>query len=526
MQLRADVEVKLSESEGKLYDPLFDRNITLGKISTDVLKQLDDTRTLDEVAAHSGHSRADVDDALRTLLHLNLIEGSGANVLARARGVKSGNQKLGRVLLAESRFACQGSGDCCQSYHFGPLSDADIVLLDSLPIAEAFPHLKVPYIYEREMPGAPEGASGPKMGRFLNSINNRCQFLEGDCRCGLHARFGYASKPGLCRYYPFEQFATLDGIQLYDKGGCSRFAVSARTGQTLVEQLDEIGPLMPPSPNVHHPVVLIDASTPVDFGYLQPILRVAVDELEKPPAGAPEMLRAYARRTRALVQALSNCAVEPGGATSAVDELVARGPQPFLAPASEEAFRRGAAAQARLLAAFAHAVTMIITYEHHQSGEYYSGRQSKEIFPILHLAEEVASHLADPQFPLSDYAREVAEVSVDVPDADDVLRLSLRNQLFGHGALLEDRVVPAQLRLALVQIVSLWGARLSAVREGRDQVAADDLSRAHMLAMRVPSWTSVRNVFLEEEGELTALVEALPELVRWRPTALSGTMTK
>ena len=42
-----------------------------------------------------------------------------------------------------------------------------------------------------------------------------------DCRCGIHAHFGVEAKPNLCRFYPYEQFATLDGVQVYDKGHCS-----------------------------------------------------------------------------------------------------------------------------------------------------------------------------------------------------------------------------------------------------------------------------------------------------------------
>jgi Fe-S-cluster containining protein len=509
MRLRPDVELELSETEGKLYDPLFERRMTLGAVLADVVRRLDGAHSPDQLAEASGRPRDQIDDALRTLLHLKLIDGSGGEVQARAQNLKNGNARLGRIVLAESRFGCQGSGDCCQSYHFGPLTNEDIARLDGLAIKDAFPALEAPYYYEREMPGSTQ------TGRFLRSVENRCLFLLDDCRCGLHAKFGYASKPGLCRYYPFEQFATLDGVQLYDKGGCSRFAITARSGAPLTEQLAEIGPLMPAAPLVHHPVILLDASTPVDFGYLQPLLRVAVDELEKPPAGAPEMLRAFARRTEGITQALKTCALSPEGPEQAVAELVARGPAPYLAPAPPEAVRAGAAALGQVVRALARAVTVIISYDHQQSTELYSGRQSKELIPILHLVEEVAAHLADPGFALSDYAREVAEIVLDDRDVEDVLRLSLRNQLFGHDALLEDRVRPAQLRLAMVQIIATWGARLSAIADGRKRVVAEDLSRAHMLAMRVPSWMTVKRVCLEEEAQLSPFVEALPELVRW-----------
>src|SRR6185436_9184632 len=114
--------------------------------------------------------------------------------------------------------------------------------------------------------------------------------------------------------------------------------------------------------------------------------------------------------------------------------------------------------------------------------DQYSGRHSRALLPILHLLEEVAAHLAEGRA-LSDYAREVAAVSVDDRDADDVLRLALRNQLFGMDALIGGRVAAAQLRLAMVQLLALWGARLRALAEGRTRIVAEDLSRSHMLAM-------------------------------------------
>jgi hypothetical protein len=517
LKLRADVEVEWSDDAARLHDPVFDRDVRLGPMPASVVRLLDGKRTLDQISAESGRARSEVDEALRTLVHLNLVDGAGAEIVERARRVQRGQEKLGRVLLGESRFGCIGSGDCCQSYHFGPLTDEDVARLDKLPIAEAFPQLEAPYIYERELPGT------DRMGRFLKSVDNRCLFLLDDCKCGLHAKFGYDSKPGLCRYYPFEQFATLDGVQMYDKGGCSQFAVTARSGRTLNEQLDELLPLMPRVPVVHHPVVLLTPTVPVDFGYVHPLLQAAVDELDRPPAGAPEMLRAFARRSDELARALDACAVEPEAPARILKDLLARGVAPYLAPPDEAAVRAGAVAAAEVAQALSSVVILIISVEHHENAEYYSGRQSKELIPILHLVEEVARHVGE-GLPLSDYAREVAAIDADERDADDVLRISLRNQLFGHGALLNDRVVAAQLRLAFVQLVSLWGARLRALSAGRTRIVADDLSRAHMLATRVPSWDAVRRVFVEKEAQLRPLAEALPELARWRAPSLSGTM--
>jgi hypothetical protein len=432
----------------------------------------------------------------RMLLLLNLVEGAGAEAVDKARRLQRGQLRLGRVTLGEARFGCVGSGDCCQSYLFGPLTDEDVARLDKLPVRERF--------------GVDSWIDIQKVGgqevRFLASRDNRCVFLLDDCRCGIHAEFGVEHKPNLCRFYPIEQFATLDGVQLYDKGHCSEFAVTARSGPSFSQQLDEgLGRLLDASPRLHHPVVLLDAETPVDFGYLQPLLRRVVGELEAPPAGAPEMLRAYHRRTQALKRALETCELEPGAPMSAVEKLLEAPPD--LSPSAE--LQKGAEALEIVAQELLHLLTLPVARE----GGIYSGRQAAELIPVLHLVQEVAVHL-DEGTPLSDYAREVAAVDIDDPDAGDVLRLSLRHQLFGHDALIDERVLPAQVRLALVQILALWGARLRALADGRKAIVAGDLDSGHMLAVRLSSWTSVQRLLVEREALAPALLEALPALLR------------
>jgi Fe-S-cluster containining protein len=479
MRLRADVEVEPRGDELVVRDPLFSRTLRMSGAAAAAVRQLEE---LEEPFP----------DEVRMLLCLNLVEGAGAAVVERARKLRRGELRLGRVILGETRFGCIGSGDCCQSYIFGPLSDEDRARLDKLPLAEKFGD--GPYTFEDE-------STGQKL-HFLSARDNRCVFLLDDCRCGIHAYFGVEAKPNLCRFYPYEQLATLEGVQVYDKGHCSEYSTTARSGPLLRDELERLGKLLDGSPRLHHPAVVLDAHTPIDYGYFQPLLGRAVAELEAPPGRAPEMLRAWFRRTRALKQALAGCDISPQGPSLAVAELVERAPD--LSPASDvragwEALREVAQDMAQLL-------MLPITREHQDRLELYSGRQAKELIPILHLLQEVASGG-------SDYAREVAAVSVDDADADDVLRRSLRQHLFGHEALIEDRPVPAQLRMAMVQLLALWGARLRALGEGRKRICARDLDRGHMLAVRMFGWASLERLFMDHEPLVPAILEALPELV-------------
>jgi Fe-S-cluster containining protein len=487
MRLRADVELEWSGEEAVLHDRLLSRTLRLGRAAAEVVRRLPELRE-------------PFPEELRMLLCLNLVEGSGSDVIDRARRLSRGQIRLGRVILSEARFGCIGSGDCCQSYHFGPLTEQDLLRLAKLPIAETFGVDK--YTHERDF-------AGQKL-RFLVADNNRCVFLLDDCRCGIHAHFGVEAKPNLCRFYPYEQYATLDGVQVYDKAQCSEFSTTARSGPMLSDELDQLSRLLDGSPRLHHPVVLLDPETPVDFGYVQPLLRRTVGELAKPPAGAPEMLRAWYRRTRDLKNALMSCALTPEAPSQVVKELAERAAD--LSPGGD--LRVGAAALQVVAQELAHLLMLPISVEHLQQMELYSGRQAKELIPVLHLVQEVAAHIAYDQ-PLSDYARDVAAVSVDDEDAFDVLRLSLRHQLFGHDALVDDRVGPGQLRLAMVQLLALWGARIRAAMAGRKKIVAADLDRGHMLATRSTSWASVQRTFIENEDATTPVLEALPELARF-----------
>jgi Fe-S-cluster containining protein len=483
MRLRPEVELEWSGEEAVLHDRLLSREVRLRRAAADVVRRLPELRE-------------PFPEELRMLLCLNLVEGAGEDVIDRARKLSRGQLRLGRVILSEARFGCIGSGDCCQSYHFGPLTDQDLARLAKLPIKQTF-GLDT-YIHEREIAG--------QAMRFLAADNNRCVFLLDDCRCGIHAHFGVEAKPNLCRFYPYEQYATLDGVQVYDKAECSEFSQTSRSGPMLSDELERLSRLLDSAPRFHHPVVLLDPETPVDFGYLQPLLRRTVRELEKPPAGAPEMLRAWYRRTRDLKNALMSCALTPEAPSLVVKELAER--EADLSPGGD--VRVGAAALKVVAEDLAQLLMLPISVER----ELYSGRQAKELIPVLHLVQEVAAHIAHQQ-PLSDYARDVAAVSVDDEDAGDVLRLSLRNHLFGGWALVDDRVGPGQLRLAMVQLLALWGARIRAAMEGRKKIVAADLDRGHMLATRLTTTRSVLGVLLEYDDATAPVLEALPELARF-----------
>src|SRR5258708_981015 len=120
-KLRSDVKLATitikDRSEEALIDPLLDNCVTIGELTRAVVAKLDGNRTAEEVvrdvvADDAKRSAPEVEHTLRTLFLLNLIEGSGTSILARAARLKHGDAPLAAVYLPESRFQCQASGQC------------------------------------------------------------------------------------------------------------------------------------------------------------------------------------------------------------------------------------------------------------------------------------------------------------------------------------------------------------------------------------------------------------------------------
>lgn len=75
------------------------------------------------------------------------------------------------------------------------------------------------------------GVADPLDGDRLRFVDGHCALLDGD-RCGLHARFGPAAKPAVCRQYPLVVLDAEDGPRVGLDPGCYT-AASTRTAAPL-----------------------------------------------------------------------------------------------------------------------------------------------------------------------------------------------------------------------------------------------------------------------------------------------------
>jgi hypothetical protein len=499
------LEARPDGQRGNLRDRTLGRDVELGVVEHAAARRFDG-RTVDEIAteieATGLGAPAAVEQAVRALMLLNLVEGAGESIRARLARIR-GEERLGHVVLEGARFGCQGSGECCQNYNLGPLTDADEARLASLDLAGAFPAIAPPYVIPIE-----------GKGRFLRSDGDRCIFLEDDARCGLHARFGAASKPGLCRLYPLEELPTIDGIKLYDKGSCASFARSARSGLPIVDQLPQLRPLLPAEQPLYHPFVLLGSQLAFDYGHYLRLSRAQLELVRRGPGTPPERLRAAGRLLAELASALAACPLTAGEPDATIEAVLAQDRAHLHGPASTTATKAGAEVLARVAAELLGAAAGTISSA--LSSRALAHRLMRELVQLLHIVHESAVRVVDDAAPVSDYGREIAARPLADPDgAADVLVLSLRQQLFGFAALVGGRPRAALLRMAFVELCALAGARLRAVVEDRPSASTDDLSWGHMLATRVLDMDGAERVLVAHEADALTALEALPAVAGW-----------
>jgi Fe-S-cluster containining protein len=461
--------------QGRLEDGLLDRSLLLEGAAAALAPMLDGTAEwslIRTTLVELGHAPEAVDNALRRLLLIHAVEGAGDALVAKLERVLRREETLPISILEGARFGCQGSGACCQSYAFGPLTDDDVAALDALDLAAAFPHVAPPYVETNEG------------GRYLRRDGDRCVFLTAQRRCGLHAAFGSEAKPGFCRLFPLESFATIEGIRVVDRGTCATFAVSARAGLPLVDDLPRVRPLLHP-PVLHHPVVLVKEWA-WDYGLFLRFTTAATTMIKRNLGTASETLMAIGRCLDALTEATAQCPLGPGQPDAIVSAVLAvDGTSWYRAPSSDAAIA-GARAISELLRALGEAMTEA------------ADRGQTHALAARELIEHTAAAVTADTLP----ARAVAADA----GVDEALRISMRQQLFGRHILVGGHASAGLMRIAVIQLLALAGARLQA---GQRALGAADLNRGHVLAARAFESGRLDAVLVEHEPRWRVLLDGL-----------------
>ena len=154
----------------------------------------------------------------------------------------------------EARFTCSACGTSCRTLNLGPLFPADVDrLLDLEWSGTGYDPRR--FFCDRDGEEVDEERVASRHSLFLRRENGACQFLRADNLCDVHARFGMAAKPYMCRAFPIQLRASPTGIVVGMRlGECMR-AEAALLGpeiaahpaaiHALLEELPVV-PLLPP----------------------------------------------------------------------------------------------------------------------------------------------------------------------------------------------------------------------------------------------------------------------------------------
>ena len=465
-----------------LFDDLLRREVELEGAALAVAVRLDGGEAWGAIRAGlmgDGHDVDDLDSALRGFLLLHYVEGAGDALTAKLAGVVHQTEEVPLAILGEARFACQGSGACCSGYAFGPLSDADVARIDSLDLAAAFPEVTPPWFEEREG------------SRYLTKVDDRCVFLAADRRCGLHGAFGAEAKPQFCRMYPLDSFGTVEGIRVVDRGTCATFGVSARSGLPLYDDMARVSPLLD-APVLHHPVVLVEGRA-WDYGLFLRFTDVAIELVQEKVGTAADTLHAIARCLDALAQAMAVCPLEPGQPDDLATAVLALDGAGWYRSPRADAAARGVRDLGALIAALAAAVNEAI-----DEGRARSSTPRFREFAVA--AEQLVAAIANVDDAWA------APAPAHGADVEDALRISMRQQLFGRHVLADGYAGAGLVRIGLIQLFALAGARQQA---GARPLTAADLSRGHMLATRVFQTGALDGILADHEPRWRQLVDGL-----------------
>lgn len=445
-----------------------------------------------------------VERELRQMVLLGLFEDTCGESRRRLELIRNGKELPSRVLEG-SRFGCQNSGACCRGYVFGSIREEEKIRIEALDPRKALPQLgKSPLFVEA-------GTSLGKPTYRLGTVGEACVFLEEGPSCGLHRAFGAGAKPALCQLYPLAAIATIDGLKIYDRGECATFAVSARTGAFLEEDIPRIRALV--DEEIYHPTVRLHGSWQCDYGLILTLARRLDQEARS--ASPLSALHTIGHVTRGFIVALTKCPLEAGQPEAAGAVALAYASEKFRP--SEQAVSANARAGLRAMAILAAGLAERVAPQ-----ETFASPFKAAASLLVEICRGVLG-----EAPLPERAQRAVAISVE-GDCETALRLSLRQQLFGRELLLDDQLPAGLLRIAFVAALTLAGARLRALDGGQDVVLPHHLSAGHMIAKRTLHRPEPHGLLRVNGEQAWCILDGLPLLATdlgFRQSGPSGSPT-
>jgi Fe-S-cluster containining protein len=471
---------EVGHTAGVLHDELSGSCYQLDDVGRAVVNALcvplEPEQLIEAVTTSGGHCEANVTRELRRMVLCGLFEETCTASRAALERLVRGESPEPRTLKG-TRFACQRSGACCRGYVFGYIREDERARIESLDLDKAFPHLAGARFFE------PSEGDSDNTSYVLASKSEACIFLEDDRQCGLHRAFGEEAKPRFCRLYPLDAISTIEGLKVYDRGECATFAISSQSGAPLENDFSRIRGLL--NERLYHPLVQLHGYWRCDYGVVLQLARRFEHEVA---AQSPlEALHAIGHVARYFIVRLGACPLESGEPERTASHALAC-PIEELRPSSleiESNARRGLEAMAVLLTGLAERVSATETL-------------GRLLCDAALACAELCGAIRSGS-PASERTNAAIAIAIG-DDSERALTTSIQQDIFGRELLLGQSLPAGLLRMALVSVLTLVGARLRALEEGRDRVSLLNFSSAHMVAKRTLH-RAEPNRLLEANGE-------------------------
>lgn len=226
-QLRSDLQV-LEQGDGVLlYDPARRDFFEVAPADRPVLRLLDGSRTVGEIAREAGRPVEEVWELLDDLSDLLLLADPEQEELLHAyRSTYAAEDLLLRPILDsqpppsvlteavavvdEATYTCLGCGDCC--HYAVPVSTEERRLLETFPWSEEV----IPSEAGRLFLMRP-AIQWDRLEETIatRSDPTRCAFLDAHMRCRVHQEMGAPAKPFPCRLFPLAYPVLVSGRVIF-----------------------------------------------------------------------------------------------------------------------------------------------------------------------------------------------------------------------------------------------------------------------------------------------------------------------
>lgn len=318
--------------------------------------------------------------------------------------------------------------------------------------------------------------------RLGHQADGACVFLNASGRCRIHERFGEVAKPLPCRLFPFAIHPAGDRLTVSLRFGCP--SVAANRGRGLSEHRDAIRQLaqevVPVDYREGRPPELMDL-VPVTW----PVLRRCVDWLDAAVADPSLPIALKLLRVFACLRAMEIARSHP---------LVAQDPVQLLGMLSKKVAEKlpSIPEPAQRPTRFGHFMFRVLLFEYART-ESASNRRRSRSRPLLTLASLLGFATTNGRIPrlrpewgelrFDDLERPFGELPVEAESTlTRFFRVKIQGLHFCGRAQHDVSFAEGFYGLALLLPVILWLSRNMAASHGRKSIAAEDVSRAMMIA--------------------------------------------